>query len=232
MGDHLVILALAIGGLIAFLVYKGTAFAKQRKEERRRGRRTLGFEPLDSPPAEVAERILAMHHRGGLRGGKLREVFERRGSADRFYLFDLVDGSGDGRRERVVAVSSPRLHLPRLTLSPRLEGDGRLAALGNLVLKKMAERHGHAVDLASHSRFARRHFVSGPDEASIRRLLNEDRLDRLAEMDPMAFEGEGGLFTLQRVRLGRRRSGTDREDVSASVALAEELLRLFATRHR
>ena len=221
MPDHVVILALAVGGLVAFLIYKGVAAAREKEEEKRRGRRALGFEPLSPPPTEVAEPILALH-----KGKKMGDVFERKGSADRLYLFDLTNQSGDSSPRETIAIFSRRLRLPRLTIFPRLEGDGRLAALGNFVLKKLAQRGGRAVDL-SHLRFARRHFVSGPDEAAIRQFLTEGRLDRLAEMEHMAVAGEGGLFTCQRVQIGRRKRRADRTEVSESVQRAEELLRVL-----
>jgi hypothetical protein len=227
MPDHLVILVLAVGGLVAFLIYKGTAAARARKEERRRDLRALGFEPLDSPPPEVADPILALYGHGGKSGHKLDNVFERPGSADRFYLLDLKSSSGDSSQEGVIAVFSPRLRMPRLTIFPRLEGDGRLAALGNLLMKKLSQRHGGAVDFAAHPRFTKRHFVSGPDEAAIRRFLTGDRLDRLAELEHTALEGEGALFTYQKFRFPRHGGGTDREQISEHVQQAEQLLRLL-----
>ena len=52
-------------------------------------------------------------------------------SAERLYLFDVRDNSGEGSVHEALAVFSPRLRLPRLTISPRLEGGSRLVALGN-----------------------------------------------------------------------------------------------------
>ncbi len=227
MPEQIVILVLVVGGFVAFLIYKSVAAARERKEEKRRRLRALGFEPVANPPAEVAEPILALHQHGKARQHKISELFERRGSADRLYLFDLESTSGEGGHEGAIAVFSPHLRIPRLAIFPRLEGEGRLAALGNLVLKKLAGRHGTAVDFGSSSRFARRHFVSGPDEGAIRRFLNGDRLDRLAAMDHMAVAGEGGLFTYQRVQIGRRKSRARHTDVAESVQRAEELLRVL-----
>ena len=159
-----------MAGLVAFLIYKGLLSAREAKAERARGLRTLGFEPVETPPEDVRDAILALHRRGKTPGHKIDEVFERRSGSDRFFLFDLEDSSGDTDHTGVMAVLSPRLHSPRLTISPRLEGEGRLASLGNLLLKRVAHHQGQTVDFTSHSRFSRRHFVSGPDPEAIRRF--------------------------------------------------------------
>lgn len=227
MSEYVVLAGLAGVGLVAFLVYKGVLSAREAKAERIRGLRALGFEPLEAPPEDVREAILALHQQGKKPRHKLDQVFERRGSADRFYLFDLEDSSGDTHHTGVMAVHSPRLHSPRLTISPRLEGEGGLAALGNMLLKKMAHREGRAVDFAAHPRFARRHFVSGPDPDAIRGFLTERRLDRLAELQYVAVEAEGHAFTCAHVPFGGKVGRTDRESVTRRVELAEELLRVL-----
>jgi len=227
MPDHMVIIVLAVGGLVVFLIYKGTMSAREAREEKHRGLRALGFEPLASTPSEVAEAILALHQRGKRPEHKIEEAFERRGSADRLYLFDLKDSSGDRFHHGVIAAFSPRLHVPRLTIFPRLEGEGPLSALGNLLLKKLGQSHGGTVDFASHPRFARRHFVSGPDEAAIRRFLSDRRLDRIAELGHMAVEAEGDRFTHQEVHFGRRGTVTARTEVAQHVQQVEELLQVF-----
>lgn len=219
------IVALAVGLLAVFLIYKGTLSAQANREERLRRLRALGFEPLDSAPAEVAEPILALYTRGKRSEHKIDSVFERRGSTDRLYLLDLKDSSGDSSHEGVIAVFSPRLHIPRLTIYPRLEGEGHLAGLGNRLLKRLVQRHGKTVDFPSHPGFARRHFVSGPDEEAIRRFLTAGRLDRLATIEHMTVEGEGGRFAYQRVHFGRRKVGSDEVELAERVRQAEEVLR-------
>jgi hypothetical protein len=224
MPDHIAILVLAGGGFVAFLIYKAVQWARTAREERLRNLRALGFEPLETPPAEVVESVLALHDQKD----KLTDVFERRETTDRLYLFDLKDRSGESSAHEAIAVFSARLELPRLTISPRIGGDGRLAALGNLLLKKVARRRGKAVEFPSHPRFAQRHLVNAPDEEAVQRFLTPDRLDRLAAMAHMVVEGEGGGFTYQRIRFQRRMSHwSDRQEIAERVQEAEELLRLF-----
>lgn len=229
MPHHIAILVLAVGGFVVFLIYKGVQWARAAREERLRNLSALGFEPLDPVPPEIAEPLLALHDEKG----KLTDVFERRGTTDRLYLFDLKDRSDESSLHEALAVFSPRLELPRLTLSPRIGGDGRLAALGNLFLKKLARRRGKAVEFPSHPRFAQRHLVNAPDEEAAHRFLTPDRLDRLAAMGRMVVEGEGGRFTYQRIRFQRRASHwSDRQEIAERVQDAEELLRVFATRQQ
>jgi len=220
MADHLVILALAVGGLVAFLIYKGILSAREAKAEKLRGLRALGFEPLVALPADDAEAVLALHDKK-----KIKNVFERRGSTDRLYLLDLERDSDDSSHHETIAVFSPRLRLPSLTLFPRIGGDGGLAALGNLLLKKLAQRRGKALDLPAHPRFARRHFVSGPDEEALRQFLTTDRLDRLAALEHMVVDGKGSVFTYQRVHFGKQKGRIHRDQIAERVQQAEEVLR-------
>jgi hypothetical protein len=229
MSEYVVLVGLAVAGLVAFLIYKGVLSAREAKAERIRGLRALGFEPLNAPPDDVQDAILALHQRGQKPDHKMDEVFERRGSSDRLYLFDLEDSSGDSVHTGVMAVVSPRLHTPRLTISPRLQGEGHLAALANRLLKKVGHHDGRTVDLAAHPRFARRHFVSGPDPEAIRRFLTERRIDRLAELQHVAVEAEGHALTCAHVPFGGKVGQIDRESVTRRVELAEQLLRIFGS---
>ena len=227
VADHLGIIVLAVSGLIAFLIYKVTLSVKEAREEKQRALRALGFEPLEPPPAEVVEPLLALHRRGKASRKKIENLYERRGSSDRLYLFDLKDASSDSVHSGVIGVVSPRLRVPRLTIFPRLEGEGRLSALGNLLLRKLGGRHGEMVDLGAHPRFSRRHFVSAPDAEAARRFLTEARLDRLAEMDHMAVEAEGDRFTYQEVHFKRHKTAGDSTETARRVQHAEELLRIL-----
>jgi hypothetical protein len=225
VADHLAIVVLAVGGLVAFLVYKVTLVVREAREEKQQALRALGFEPLDPPPADVVEPLLALHRRGKPGGKKIENLYERTGSGDRLYLFDLKDAPGDAVHNGVIGVVSPRLRVPRLTIFPWLEGGGRLSALGNLLLKRLGGRHGEIVDLGAHPRFSSRHFVSAPDAEAARRFLTEERLDRLAEMGHMAVEAEGDRFTYQEVHFKRRRRPVDDAGTLERVQQAEELLR-------
>ena len=113
MPDHVVIAALAVGGLVAFLIYKGVLSVREAKAERIRGLRALGFEPLEAPPDDVRDTVLALHQQGKKSDHKMDEVFERRTTSDRFILFDLEGGSGDTKHAGVMAVLSPGLRCPR-----------------------------------------------------------------------------------------------------------------------
>jgi len=227
MPDHVAVIALAVTGLVAFLVYKATVAVGEAREEKQRGLRALGFEPLDPPPEDLTASLLALHGHGRKGRRRLEGLFERKGSGHRLYLFDLKDTSGEGTRSGVIAVVSPRLRVPRLTIFPRFQGDGLVARLANLLVRKLGRRHGGLVDFVSHEPFSRRHHVAGPDEAAIRHFLTDRRLEQLAGMERMAVEAEGDRLTYQRIRFGRRRTGSDRDEVAHRTREAEELLRVL-----
>jgi hypothetical protein len=222
------LIALAVLALAAFLVYRIVLHVRQKSAERRAALRSLGFEPVPSSDGEVVSTIVDLCKRW--RGDRYRvdNLLERRGSDHRLLLFDLHDTSADNDHPGLLAVISRRLDLPRFTLYPRLEMEGRLAAVTNAVLEKLVRHQGKTVAFPAHPSFDRRHFVSGGDEGEIRRFFDEDRLAALAEKQYLMIEAGGDCFIAGRVYLRGRPSDSDLDDVSQRVGEAEELLRLFS----
>jgi hypothetical protein len=221
------LIALAVLALAALLVWI-VLHARQKSAERRAALRSLGFAPVPSSDAEVVSTIVDLCKRSRGDSYRVDNLLERRGSDHRLLLFDLHDTSGDNDHPGLLAVMSRRLDLPRFTLYPRLETEGRLAAVANAVLEKLVRHQGKTVAFPAHPSFDRRHFVSGGDEGAIRRFFGEDRLAALAEKQYLMIEAGGDCFTVGRVYPRGRPSGSDLDDVSQRVEEAEELLRLFS----
>ena len=71
MPESVVLIGLAIAGLVVFLIYKGVLSAREAKAERARSLRALGFEPVETPPEDVRDAILALHQKRKTPGHKI-----------------------------------------------------------------------------------------------------------------------------------------------------------------
>jgi hypothetical protein len=227
--NELLLIALAVLALVAFVVYRIVLHVRRKSAERRAALRSLGFEPIHSDDPEVVSTIVDLCKRSKGDHYRVDNLLERRDSDHRLLLLDLHDTSGDNHHPGLLAVTSPRLDLPRFTLFPRLETEGRLAAVANALLERLVRHQGKPVGFSSHPAFDGRHFVTGPDEEAIRRFLDEDRLGALAQKQHLVIEAGGNAFTVDRLNLrGGQRGGSDLTDVAGRVEEAEGLLRLFS----
>jgi len=224
-----VVLAIVAGVLclVAFGILKAVQAESQRREERDQALRALGFWPAEAPDPGLVPRLVALHRRSRRQNLRVENLRERRGADGTLYLFDLRDRSGKNSRVRhgTLAVLSARLRLPRFSLSPRIDREGRLAAVANLLLEKLTRGSGERVAFPGHAELERRYSVRGPDPEAIRRFFTDDRLRWLAERPHWMVEAEGDLFTFARFRLeSRGRAGEDL-DLPDRIEKALELLR-------
>jgi len=222
------IVSVGVLALVAFLVFKLVQHVKQQNEERRASLRLLGFEPLTPADADQLDKLKDLCRRFKGDSFRIDDVMLRNGSDHRLLLFDLTDTSGDNDSKQQLAVVSRRLALPRFTLYPRLELEGRLAAFANSVIEKLVGHGGKTVRFSSHPAFERRHFVKGEDEDAIRRFFDAARLEALAAKQYLMLEAGGDGFTVGRVQLPGQAQGPERADLAERVREAEELLRLFS----
>jgi len=227
LGTPLVVLAIL--GLVAFLVFRILQYARQKREERRLALRLVGFEPATGASAGDRSALIDLCRPEKAAGRfEVENLLERRGADHRIFLFDLRDAQRDEGRSAVLAVTSPRLAMPRFKVFPRIEPEGRLVALANAVIEKMIALEGTVVSFDD-SAFSRRYTVAGADEGEIRRFLDGDRRARLAEREGLMIDAEGRSFAVDRLRFGRGKDPADVADVTQRVEEAERLLRLFAS---
>jgi len=215
---------------VAFLVFKVVQGVKQKAEEQRTALRLLGFEPVADPVREYA--ALVDLSRRGRDAGRFRvdNLRERRASDHRVLLFDLTDTDEDDDRPSQLAVTSPRLSLPRFMLFPRLASEGRLAAFANSLLEKVMSREGRVVSFPDDDAFSRRYTLVGPDEDELRRFFDQERRAELAEREGLMIDGTSDSFAIDRLRIGNPRRRTDVADISERVEEAERLLRVLSRR--
>jgi hypothetical protein len=221
---------MAILALVVFFVYRVVAHFRQKSAEHRAALRSLGFEPVSSSDREVVSSIVDLSERWKGDHYRVENLLERRGSDHRLFLFDLNDPSGDNHHPGLLAVMSRRLELPRFTLYPRLDMEGRLAAFANTLLEKLVGHQGKTVGFPAHPKFDGRHFVRGSDEDEIRRFFDDDRLDALAEKQYLMIEAGGDAFTVDRLNLRGQKRAPDLAEVAERVQEAEGLLRVLSKR--
>jgi hypothetical protein len=212
--DSVVVLAVGAVVLVAFLVYRAVVASRERREARAQGLLALGFEALPGLPEEATQALRGLLRRPAAGEYEIRDVFARPGPGHVLYLLEIVDTSEDGSRRPVVAVVSDRLDLPRFALSPRLEQPGALAGLANRVLEQILRRSGSTVRFPDDPDFDRRCLVSGDDEGRLRTFFTPRRRERIARTGPMLVEGEGRIFTCQRLALGPRAAHFEQGDVT------------------
>lgn len=199
--NTLISLLLVLGVLAIFglLVYYMVVSTRRESEKKRRVARSLGFRPFEAQPGLV-ERISRLYRHGDQSEQfELRDV-SRRGMPDgELFLFDLVKTSGDDDRypeEQAVAVLSPYLDLPDFVVFPKVDLDGKAAALANRVIEWTVKQFGTPVEFPEVPEFERLYVVSSPDPDRTYRYLNQIILHRLAQTRYLTIQAGGDVLVV------------------------------------
>jgi len=230
-----IVSVLGILGLVALAVAAMVRSERRRVAARKQSALRLGFSEVREPETQLLERICRLHQKTGDQTIEIANVYQQSGPDYELYLLDVRDHSGDSSDlvlDGGLAVVSSRLHLPRFTLCPKIVQPGRIAALANVVLERLARRAGTEVGFPTCPEFEARYFVVGPDEAGIRDLFSDRVLSRLSETQHWMIEGEGEFFTFDRFEFEARRARTEpaasrhaQERVDAALEALEILAR-------
>lgn len=226
------VIGVAAFALVALVIFRMVAADRERKAARSREAATHGFRPVVPPDPRIVERIVGLYRTSAGQPLEVRDLHRKEAGGHTLYLFDLADRSGESTNlmcDRAVAVVSAALRLPRFSIIPRIEHEGKLAAVGNWLLERFATRAGAPVDVPSAPAFERRYTLAAADEAAARRFFNAERLARLAETQYCMIEGDGDMLTVDRLELdpARRRPATS---LGERLRHAERLLEVFADR--
>jgi hypothetical protein len=194
---------------VGLAIYRLVAAERERKAERAREAGARGFRPVVPPDPAVVARIVALHRRPGRDSLEVRELYSRDAGGYALYLFDLADTSSESTDlvcDRAVAIVAPSLGLPRFSLVPQLQLDGRLARLTNWLIQRLpAAAGGERVEFPSPPAFQQRYTIRADDEPAVRRFFTAERLGRLAETRHWMIEGQGEMLTLNQLELGPAR---------------------------
>jgi hypothetical protein len=230
MGALLPALVVAAAALVGFVLYRAVMAARERKAERARELAVHGFRPVVSPDPQLVERILALHRTDSSQRLEVRDLYRKETDGAVVHLFRIVDRTSDSpdvTTDGLVAVGSPTLHLPRFSLTPRIEQEGTLATMGNWLLERLAARTGPPVEFPSPPAFRQRYTLVADDEQAARRFFTPERLARLAETHYWMVRGEGDTFTLDRLVLDPAKRRVTGRDLIERLADADRALEIF-----
>jgi hypothetical protein len=209
-------IGIAAFALVGFVIYRMIAADRKRKTQRAGEAAARGFRPVTPPDPNVVEWIVALHRRPGRKSLEVRELFHRDAGDHGLYLFDLADTSGEDAGlvcHGAVAILAPALRLPRFTLVPQVESEGRLARLTNWIIQRLPTAGGARVEFPQAPAFQQRYALMAEDEAAARAFFKASRLAHLAETRYWMMEGSGQALTLDRLEIGRAgRSGSYVDD--------------------
>jgi hypothetical protein len=231
MNDYVPAIALALLALAVLVITWVIRSARERKAARAREAAALGFRPMAPADPDVVGRIAALHRRSPGHALDVRELWCQERGFQTLYLFDLVDRSAQDAgptAERAIAVVSAALHLPRFSLLPRIEGEGMLGALGNLLLERFATPAGEPLAFPSSPAFERRYTLAAADEQAARRFFTAERLAGLGETRFWMVEGENDTLTLHTLDLDLARGRRKAPDLAERLRAAERAAALFA----
>lgn len=151
---------------------------------------------------DLLRKVIRLHQRQAHQSIEFRNLFQKGEPDATFYLFDLQDNSGDSSdltAEGVIAVLSPLLKLPRFSIFPKVDMQGKFAELANRFLTWAIARSATHIPFEANPHFERRYMVCGEDERAVRHFLSDYHLSRLSRGEYWQIEAEGDLFTLSKV---------------------------------
>ena len=192
-----VFLGLAIIGAFAILLFASLRASRLAAARKKDSAALLGLRHLSSPDPSLLQRIAPLLHRSGTTGLELRNVYQRKLPDGDLYLFDLWDTSGESSSsvcDSAFALFSPGLALPRLSLLPRLEENGKLAGLANRFIGWAASQSLPHIDFDGPFDFVQNYLVFGSDEPAVRSFLDDYLRSRLAHLKGVSIETEGELI--------------------------------------
>jgi hypothetical protein len=225
-------IGVAAFALVGVVVFRLIMADRERKAERAREAAAHGFRPMVPPDADVVERIVALHRRREAQALEVRSLHRKQADDRTLYLFDLVDRSDDRAGldcDRAIAVVSPGLRLPRFSMVPRVEHEGKLAALANWLLERFAPRAGERVEFDGSPAFAERYTLAADDPAEARQFFTAERLAALAETHYWLLEGAGDMLTLDRLELDPARGRFGAHTVGERLRDAERAVAILSS---
>jgi hypothetical protein len=229
----LLVLILVVGGVAAVFVLV-ILNARRKQKAREVFLAGLGFARVPVSP-KFFERVDLIYRRTPNQRFRMDALFEKQTPQGSFFVFDLVETSGEDNTwlaNGSVAVVSPDLRLPHLHISGRPQLGGKvgtwMAGAAEKVIDWAASRAGMSrVDLSEYIELDERLMAIATDASIAQEFLDRERLGRLlwiAEMDHLSeVDCNGDCFVLKR-SVSQTRGG-DME--TAQRALLDDARRVY-----
>ncbi|MFZ6027715.1 MAG: hypothetical protein ACOYYS_08375 [Chloroflexota bacterium] len=210
-------IALVVAAFVVMVIL-AVASGRKQAEQSQQAAETLGFTPLEPPPAAIAERLLPLHQKGYHKILEIRDLHRQNHPGCTLYLYDVWDVSDAGHDRdaaAVIALVAPDLDLPHFLLFPKVDVVGWAGSMANQFIEKLIGLHARVIDFDERPNFSQRYLVSGDDEVAVRRCLNGPVLAALTQtpLKNLIVSGWGDALMVM-----MENTGTAQEDASASVS--------------
>lgn len=229
MGITAAIVIAIILALILLSVIWMVSSDRKRKTEKSFIASELGFYPMETPEDHFFRKVVHLHQKQAHQCLELRNLYQKKEADATFYLFDLIESSGDSSdlmAEGVIAVNSPLLNLPRFSIFPKIDMEGKFAELANRFLTWAVEQSSNRIVFETDPHFERRYMVCGEDERAVKQFLSDYHLSRLSRGEYWQIEAEGDMFTLSKVEFTSRENNKV-ADLSERLREARMIFDLF-----
>lgn len=199
---------LALGILLIFgmIVVVMIRTSRREKFEQKNQLQQLGFDPIQSAPLELKQRLEDLYDPTGEREIQVWQVYQRRESDQDLFVFDAVDTRGDVSEigSEMFGVISNQLSLPRFSLVtlPDFDRDSLLGRLMDKMLDKvMSFAEGRLqlerVEMPDRPGQDNRMVIFGQDPDAVRDMLDRVRITSVRTGDlPLQIGGVGDLLTV------------------------------------
>ena len=225
-----IIVAVLIIAAFGFGFYWIINSARKLKLRKREIRLTLGFQPVEIPDPALENRLIGLYQKREHQKLKIQEMYLRSEGDYQLYLYEVWDHSGndsDLQDEMGLAIISGYLNLPRFSMIYRIDMPGKLAAMANRLIEKIAAKNQQKINFDSHPEFSRRYMVLGEDEPAVRHLFSEHIVNRLGETSFWAMDGGGNILTFTKFDPDRKLRSKP-EELNERLQEARQIFQLFS----
>jgi hypothetical protein len=222
--------------ILGFLAYR--FFTKRNKpvEKEKTSMAELGFMPIPFPEADFKQAINHLHNKYSEQKIAVSDVFQKVVGQDYVYILDVMDQAEKELfilAHDMVAIRSPSLNLPRVTIMPRFKNMGGLGSLMDRFVSKHSNWDANLqglslMDFKSNSSISQRYLIFSPasNEETARRFLTDSRLSFLVNLENnYVIDMWGDMLTIMNVTTNRNEAHQTQieRSVQDAILLADEL---------
>ena len=190
--DFTLIFILVIS-LIGFVVFRFLTRRKKPVAKDQTSVAEMGFSPIPFPEADFKQAINRLHHKYSGQQLAVADVFQKVVDQDYVYILDLEDQAEKDHfflARDMIAIQSPELELPRMTIMTRFKA---LGGFGNM-MDRFVSQHSNwetnlqgliLLDYTSTPAIRQRYLIFSPAAAEglTRQFLNNTRMSFLMSME-------------------------------------------------
>jgi large-conductance mechanosensitive channel len=216
-------------GVFVFLAWTAIRSARRRLREQERLMQQMGFAKSDPRDPLIQNELLALISRRK-KGATLSNIYRYANSGYDLFRYDVRHGKESNTGAMALLLHD--LHLPAMSIAPRIELPGIFGKLVNKLVESVITRAGaEEVELSGCPQFGKKYrvFVQGGQAAV--RALPPIVWDRLAALSgQMLLDVDGRVVTYQEMITTTRKRGTRgdlRQELQNTLHLADQVYSCF-----